>query len=100
MNRNEQRKTYELIPIYRRRAFMRRCFDQLVRVISRSDVTAREILDALKAFESVLSLSSNSPTEKLAAALHESQADQMSDRDIRSQLRTVVKTMYGVDLPN
>ena len=88
---------YELIPPHRRRAFMRKAFDRLVEIISRPAITAGEVLHALQAYERVCALSTNTASEQLAKQILE--PDSQADAEFWSNFREVVKTKYGVELP-
>lgn len=88
---------YELIPPHRRRAFLRKAFDRLVEIISRPAITAGEVLHALQAYEKCMALSTNTASEQLAKAILE--PDTLPDAEFWSQMREVVKTKYGVELP-
>lgn len=90
-------RNLDLIPPHRRRAFMRKAFDRLVEIISRPAITAGEVLHALKAYESLMQLSTNTASEQLAKQILE--PDAMADDQFWSELRNVVKTKYGVDIP-
>jgi hypothetical protein len=87
----------DLIPRHRRRAFLRKAFERLVEIISRPQITAGEVLHALQAYERCMALSTNTASEQLAAAILE--PDELPDDAFWLELRNVVKTKYGVDLP-
>lgn len=97
VNRRHPNPLYELIPPHRRRAFMRKAFDRLVEIIGRPAITAGEVLHALQAYERVCALSVNTASEQLAKAILA--PDEQPDEIFWSNFREVVKTQYGVDLP-
>ena len=97
VNRRHPNPLYELIPPHRRRSFIRKAFERLVEIISRPQITAGEVLHALQAYERCMALSTNTASEQLAKAILS--PDELPEETFWLELRNVVKTKYGVDLP-
>ena len=79
-NWSKAQRTYDLIPQHRKRAFLRKCFDRIDKLVAAPDAPAGEILKALKALDLVLGLAQpHTSVEKLAEAL--TRPDEMTNEE-------------------
>lgn len=83
-------RTYALIPDHRKRAVLRKCFARIDAIVSRSEATAQEVLQALKALDLVLGLAApTTPMDKLAEAIL--RPDDMSEDELYSQMERMIE---------